>query len=32
MNKVAECAQLKTQLTYLETEMTKYLEELGYGA
>lgn len=24
--------RLKTQLTELETEMTKYLEELGYGA
>lgn len=32
MNKVAECEQLKTQLTGLETEMAKYLGELGYGA
>lgn len=28
----AEREQLKVQLTKLETEMTKYLEELGYGA
>ncbi|HEA3128124.1 TPA: type I restriction-modification system subunit M [Aeromonas veronii] len=28
----AERAQLKTQLAELETEMAKYLEELGYGA
>lgn len=28
----AEREQLKSQLTELETEMAKYLEELGYGA
>ena len=28
----AEREQLKAQLTVLETEMAKYLEELGYGA
>lgn len=28
----AEREQLKTQLTDLEVQMTKYLEELGYGA
>ncbi|HDN7850224.1 TPA: N-6 DNA methylase, partial [Klebsiella pneumoniae] len=28
----AEREQLKAQLTELETEMAKYLEELGYGA
>jgi len=28
----AEREQLKAQLAELETEMTKYLEELGYGA
>ena len=28
----AERYQLKAQLTELETEMAKYLEELGYGA
>ena len=27
-----EREQLKAQLTELETEMAKYLEELGYGA
>ncbi|MNS46157.1 Type I restriction enzyme EcoKI M protein [compost metagenome] len=30
--KRAEREQLKAQLTELETEMAKYLEELGYGA
>jgi len=28
----AEREQLKAQLTELETEMAKYLKELGYGA
>ncbi|PTB90736.1 type I restriction endonuclease subunit M, partial [Marinobacter sp. Z-F4-2] len=28
----AEREQLKAQLNELETEMAKYLEELGYGA
>ncbi|MBF4343549.1 type I restriction endonuclease subunit M, partial [Vibrio anguillarum] len=28
----AKREQLKAQLTELETEMAKYLEELGYGA
>ncbi len=32
MNKRIEHEQLKAQLTELETEMAKYLEEWGYGA
>lgn len=31
MIKFAEGKQPKTPLTELETEMTQYLEELGYG-